>query len=254
MKKITALILALCLLLTGCSAGSAKTVLTVYAAASLTEVLTEIGENYNAVSPNVELRFQFDSSGTLKTQIEEGAECDIFISAAEAQMDALESMLAEGTRMELLQNEVVLAVPDGNPAEITSFDELAQRLQDGNVLLAMGNEDVPVGSYTREILASYGLDADALGSCVTFGSNVKEVTTQVSEATVDCGVIYATDAFSANLQMVDTAKAGQCSTVIYPAAILDASEQQKAAQEFLDYLTCDEAAAVFDAVGFTPLA
>ena len=122
-------------------------------------------------------------------------------------------------------------------------------------MLAMGNEDVPVGQYTQKILAYYELSEEDLAAsgCITYGSNVKEVTTQVSEATVDCGIIYATDAFSANLTVVDTATAEMCGQVIYPAAVLNISEHTDAAQAFLDYLTTAEASAVFEAVGFTAL-
>ena len=120
----------------------------------------------------------------------------------------------------------------------------------------MGNSDVPVGQYTQKILAFYELDEEALANAgvITYGSNVKEVTTQVSEATVDCGIIYGTDAFSAGLTVVDTATAEMCGQVIYPAAVLNVSKNPEAAQAFLDYLRTDEAMAVFEAVGFSPLA
>ena len=122
-------------------------------------------------------------------------------------------------------------------------------------MLAMGNSDVPVGQYTQKILAYYELDEQALADagCVTYGSNVKEVTTAVTEATADCGIIYATDAFSAGLTPVDTATAEMCGRVIYPAAVLNISNHQEEAQAFLDYLTGEEASAIFEAVGFTPL-
>lgn len=120
----------------------------------------------------------------------------------------------------------------------------------------MGNADVPVGQYTQKILAYYELSEEALAAAgnITYGSNVKEVTTQVAEATVDCGIIYQTDAFSAGLTVVDTATAEMCGQVIYPATVLNVSQNQKAAQAFLEYLTSDAADAVFEAVGFTPVA
>ena len=241
--------------------------LIVFAAASMTETLEQIAELYKEVAPNVTLTFNFDSSGTLKTQIEEGAECDVFISAAPKQMDQLDSaadeeknpdgldFVLQGSRMDLLENKVALAVPEGNPAGIDSYDTLAEKLRDGEVLLAMGNADVPVGQYTQKILAYYELNEEELANagCITYGSNVKEVTTQVSEAAVDCGIIYATDAFSAGLTVVDTATAEMCGQVIYPAAVLNISKQQEAAQAFLTYLTGAEASGIFEAVGFTPL-
>ena len=121
--------------------------------------------------------------------------------------------------------------------------------------MAMGNADVPVGQYTQRILAYYHLNEDELAAAgvVTYGSNVKEVTSQVAEAAVDCGVIYATDAFSAGLTVADTATPEMCGQVIYPAAVLNITQNEDAARAFLDYLTGPEASAVFVPVGFTPL-
>lgn len=238
--------------------------LVVFAAASLTETLTEIAEDYKAVAPNVTLTFNFDSSGTLKTQIQEGAACDVFLSAGQKQMDQLDAaadpavntegldFVAEGSRLDLLENKVTLCVPEGNPAGITSFDDLADKLAAGTVLMAMGNSDVPVGQYTQKILSYYGLDEAALAEAgvLTYGTNVKEVTTQITEASVDCGIVYGTDAFSAGLTPVDTATAEMCGQVIYPAAVLKTSAHPEEAQAFLDYLSTPEAMAVFEAVGF----
>ena len=268
MKKVFAAMLALALMLGAVGAvAEEKAELVVFAAASMTETLTRIQALYAEVAPEVELIFNFDSSGTLKTQIEEGADCDVFISAAPKQMNQLDAsrdadanpggldFVLQGTRIDLLENKVALAVPEGNPAGIESYDDLAARLAEGKVLLAMGNADVPVGQYTQKILAYYHLDeADlAAAGAVTYGSNVKEVTTQVAEAAVDCGIIYATDAFSAGLTAVDTATAGMCGQVIYPAAVLNITKHEDAARAFLDYLTGPEASAVFESVGFSPL-
>ncbi len=241
--------------------------LTVFAAASMTETLNEIADLYKEVAPNVTLVFNFDSSGTLKTQIEEGADCDVFISAAPKQMNALDSasdaeanpdgldFVLQGSRVNLLENKVALAVTEENEKEIQSYADLAEGLKNGTIVLAMGNADVPVGQYTQKIFAYYRLDEETLANvgCITYGSNVKEVTTQVSESVVDCGIIYATDAFSANLTVVDTATAEMCGQVIYPAAVLNISEHAEEAQAFLDYLTSEEASAVFEKVGFSPL-
>ena len=276
MKRILTLALSLALTLSLAACGGSKDVeLTVFAAASMQETLTEIGENYQKEHPGVTLVFNFDSSGTLKTQIEEGADCDVFISAGQKQMNQLDAAVApavnpdapeetpdenldfieSNSRFNLLENKVALAVPEGNPANISSYDGLRKRLEAGDVLLAMGNSDVPVGQYTQKIFAYWGLDEEALASsgCVTYGSNVKEVTTQVAEGAVDCGVIYATDAFSAGLTVVDTATEEMCGQVIYPAAALKASKHPEEAQAFLDYLRTPAAAAVLEAVGFTPL-
>ena len=246
------------------------TELTVFAAASMTETLNQIAEDYKTVDPNVSLTFSFASSGDLLSQIKEGADCDVFISAAPKQMNALDGSLKDdadknpdgldelldGTRIDLLENKVVLAVPEGNPKNIVSFDKLADRLGAGEGFLAIGNSDVPVGQYTRKIFAHYGLDEQSLADAgvLTYGSNVKEVTTQVIEGAVDCGIIYATDAYSAGLESVDEATADMCGQVIYPAAVLRNSAHPDEAKAFLDYLTGEDAGRVFESVGFTPLA
>ncbi len=225
-----------------------------FAAASMTETMEEIKSAYELANPNITITYNFDSSGTLKTQIEEGADCDLFISAAQKQMDELDCV-DDATRIDLLENKVALSVPEGNPKNIGSFDDLVAGLKDGSILLAMGNEDVPVGQYTQKIFDYYGLDETSLaGSGVlTYGSNVKEVTTQVSEGTVDAGIIYSTDAFSAGLDVVDTATCEMCGQVIYPAAVLTGSKHPDAAKAFLDYLQSPDAGKVFESVGFSAL-
>lgn len=274
LKKPWRALPALCaaLLLTACAPADTAAQqeqpveLTVFAAASLTETLEQIAENYREIAPEVALTFNFDSSGTLKTQIQEGAVCDLFLSAAQKQMDELDAQAGlsanpEGldfvqsdTRRDLLENKVTLAVPAGNPKGIDSFDALADHLRAGDMLLAMGNSDVPVGQYTQRILTHYGLDETALADagCITYGTNVKEVAMQVREGSVDAGVIYATDAHSSGLTVVDEATADLCGQVIYPAAVLKTTAHPAEAQAFLDYLSTDEAMAVFTAVGFSP--
>lgn len=268
MKKFISFALSLCMILAFCACGQPtaapeKTELVVFAAASLTETLTEIAELYREAAPNVELIFNFDSSGTLKTQIVEGADCDIFISASPKQMDAVDGetngdgndFVLAGSRVELLENKVALVVPAGNPRGIDSYEALAENLKAGSILLAVGNADVPVGQYTRKIFAYYELDETALASSgvLSYGSNVKEVTTQVLEAAVDCGIVYATDAFSAGLTVVDTAAKDMCGQVIYPAAVLKLSRNSEAAQAFLAFLKSAEARAVFEKIGFSSL-
>mgnify|MGYP000889079174 CR=1 FL=1 len=242
-----------------------KIELTVFAAASLTETLKEIGDLYIKQNPDVDLIFTFDSSGTLKTQIQEGADCDIFISAAQKQMNQLDitasseinteglDFVLEGTRVDLLENKVALCIPEGNPANINSYEDLAAALKKDNFMMAMGNSDVPVGQYTQKILTYFKLDEKDLADTghLTYGSNVKEVTTQISEGTVDCGIIYATDAFSAGLTVVDTATTEMCGQVIYPAAVLKGTQNKEAAQAFLDFLKTDAAAEIFKSVGFS---
>lgn len=241
--------------------------LVIFAAASMTETLTELSNAYMEENPNVDVVLNFDSSGTLKTQIQEGADCDVFISAGQLQMDQLDAnadpsvniegldFVLEDSRFDILENKVALAVPDDNPKNINSYDDMKAGLEDGSILLAMGNSDVPVGQYTQKILTYLGLDETALANAgnITYGSNVKEVTTQVSEAAVDCGIIYQTDAYSAGLTVVDTATPEMCGQVIYPAAVLNVSKNPDVAKDYLDFLTSDDADAVFEEVGFTAI-
>ena len=265
MKKIliTAAVLFLALGMNTCV--YADTELTVFAAASMTETLNEIKDLYEEANPDITLVYNFDSSGTLKTQIEEGADCDIFISAGQKQMNELDitadkeknpdqlDFVDASTRIDLLENKVTLVVPQDNPKGIESFDMLADLLKDGDVLMAMGNSDVPVGQYTQLILSYYGLDEEKLAGegKITYGTNVKEVTTQVVEASVDCGVVYCTDAFSADLEVIDSATPEMCGQVIYPAAVMKGASDADAAKAFLDYLTGDEAMAIFEKTGFS---
>lgn len=272
-KPFLALALALTLALTACGGGqgavssgssggqseSGPVELIVFAAASMTETLTEISENYKSVAPNVTLVFNFASSGDLKTQIQEGAQCDLFISAAQKQMNQLDAADTAGqntegldfvlsdTRVDLLENKVALVVPEGNPANVRSFEDVVRV-----PLVALGNSDVPVGQYSEEIFTALGLwDQLNREHKITFGTNVKEVTSQVSEAAVDCGVVYGTDACSAGLEVVAYAPEGTHSPVIYPAAVLNITRHEEEARVFLEYLQGEEAGAVFEAVGFS---
>lgn len=279
-SKAIAALLALAVSMTACLTGcgrtntdtnadaSEKTELVVFAAASMTETLNQIKTDYEAQHKDITLTYNFDSSGTLKTQIQEGATCDVFISAAQKQMDQLDAskdntanpeqldFINSDSRMDLLENKVVLVVPENNPKNINSFDDLKSKLESGEVLLAMGNSDVPVGQYTQKILQYWGLDEKALADAgeITYGSNVKEVTTQVSEGSADCGVVYYTDAYSAGLKIVGEATEEMCGKTIYPAAVMKNSEHPEQAQEFLAYLSSDAAAKVFEKVGFAAVA
>lgn len=254
----------------GCLAGCGNKVsqnqeVVVFAAASMTETLNEIKGIYEAANPGVTITYNFDSSGTLKTQIEEGADCDLFISAGQKQMNQLDiqadaSVNEKGldfvdgdTRINLLENKVTLCVPESNPKNIQSFEDWKNALSEGDMLFGMGNSDVPVGQYTRKIFAYYELQEEELvkQGVITYGTNVKEVTTQVFEGSVDAGIVYCTDAYSAGLQIVDYATDDMCGQVIYPAAVLKTAKNPKAAQQFLNYLTEDEAMAIFEKVGFS---
>lgn len=277
-KKLLSLVLAMAMVfaLAACSSNDeqkdaddnkAREEVVVFAAASMTETLNQIKETYEK-DHNVTLTFNFDSSGTLKTQIQEGADCDLFISAGQKQMNQLDitadkevnteglDFVASDSRVNLLENKVVLVVPEGNPKGIKGFDDLAAKLADGSVLMAMGNSDVPVGQYTQKILSYYKLDETALANAgtITYGTNVKEVTTQVAEGSVDCGIVYCTDAFSAGLTVVDSATKDMCGQVIYPAAVMKNAKHADAAKAFLEYLQSDAAMKVFETVGFSSVA
>ena len=241
--------------------------ITVFAAASMTETMTELGTRFEAAHPGVKISFNFASSGKLMDQILAGADCDLFISAAPKQMNNLDAsqdaeknpdkndLIDAATRLNLLENKVALAVPEGNPKNVNSYDDLVKGLQDGTLLLAMGGEGVPVGQYTQKIFAHFGLDEAALAASgvLSYGEDVKAVTTQVSEKLVDCGIIYQTDACSAKLTAVDVATEEMCGRVVYPAAVLKNAKNTEAAKALLDYLQTAEAGEVFSAVGFTPL-
>lgn len=294
MKKYLALLLALCLTfsLAACggktdssadAAGDTQTgdnateqpadepiELIVFAAASMTETMNQLKEMYEQNNPNVTVTYNFDSSGKLLTQIKEGADCDLFVSAALKQMDTVDGSLKDDTeknpdgldlivtdsRVDLLENKVVLCVPEGSNKGIDSFDALAEHLKAEDILFCMGNSDVPVGQYTQKILAYYDLDEAALAvaGVITYGSNVKEVTTQVTEGSVDAGVVYCTDAYSAGLTPVDEATKEMCGQVIYPAAVMKAAPHADAAKAFLAYLQTEEAMTVFEGVGFSAVA
>ncbi len=265
MKKLLLIITAILIFTTQAICCAKDIDLIVFAAASLTETLTEIADLYKETAPDVNLIYTFDSSGTLKTQIQEGADCDVFISAAPKQMNQLDitaseeanpeklDYIMEGTRVNLLENKVALCTAEGNPADINSFDDLTEALKTGKVMLAVGNSDVPVGQYTQKIFNYYDLNEAEIAKNLTYGSNVKEVTTAVVESIADAGIIYATDAFSAGLKPVDTATKEMCGQVIYPAAVMKDSAHPEEAKAFLEFLKSEEAAEVFESVGFTML-
>lgn len=249
LKLLVALAAALCLLLGSVAVAETKAELNVFAAASLTESLTKIGELYKAAQPDVTLTFNFDSSGTLETQIESGAQADIFLSAAKKQMDALEAggYLLEGTRVDLLNNKVVLIVPEGSTLGLKRFEDVAG---DAVKLVALGNSDVPVGQYSQEIFAALG-SWEQVSAKASLGANVKEVLSQVSSGAVDCGVVYLTDAATAKgVTVVAEAPGGSHKPVVYPGAVLKASASADAAKAFLAYLTTPDAVAAFEVAGF----
>ena len=282
-KKLLTLGLALTLMVSMTACGSTAQVesasapaeevaidTTVYvsAAASMTESLDKVIALYEEENPNVEVIATYDSSGTLETQIQSGADCDVFISAAQKQMNELdetseafaseENFVLQGTRVNILENKCVLVASEDSA--ITDWDTFQAAItsaqSSSDLIFAMGNSDVPVGKYTSAILKNLGLDEAAMveAGIVSYGSNVKEVTEQVSSGAADCGIIYATDAYSAGMTALAEADTELTDgPVIYPAAVMQNSANPEAAQAFLDFLFTDEAMAEFTAVGFTPV-
>ncbi|WP_195216031.1 molybdate ABC transporter substrate-binding protein [Anaerococcus vaginalis] len=224
----------------------------VFAAASMTEALEELKAEFEKENPNLNLTFNFDSSGTLKTQIDSGADCDVFVSAAQKQMDELEKedKIDKDTRFDLLENEVTLAVAKGNEKGIKDFKDLEK---DDVEKIALGNSDVPVGQYSEEILKNLGI-WDKIQDKVTLGSNVKEVTSWVSEKAADCGIVYKTDAKTAGLETVAVADDSMLKNkVIYPAALLKNSKNSEEGKKYLEFLKGKKASEVLDKYGFKPL-
>lgn len=230
--------------------------LTVFAAASMTESLTEVKAEFEKENPDLNLIFNFDSSGTLKSQIAEGARCDVFISAASKQMDELDPTsdkwdsdveIDSDSRLDLLENEVTLAIKEDSKKDIKSFEDLNSDLVG---TIALGNADVPVGQYSESILKNMGI-WDDIQNKVSFASNVKEVTSWISEGAVDCGIIYSTDAKASSLKIVAKADPSlQDKKVIYPAAILKDSPNRDDAYKFLSFLNGDKASEIFEKYGF----
>lgn len=250
LKALAAIAAALCLLAGSAAAEKTKVELNVFAAASLTESLTRISELYKAVAPDVTLTFNFDSSGTLRAQIESGAEADVFLSAAKKQMDALEEggYLLEGTRKDLLNNEVALIVPEGSALGLASFEDVAL---DAVKLVALGNSETPIGLYAKDVFTALGI-WDQVCPKASLGPTAKEVLAQVASGAVDCGVVYFTDALAAKgVVVVAEAPEDSHEPVVYPGAALKASASADAAKAFLDFLTTPDAVAAFEAAGFS---
>ncbi len=249
---LIALLLTIGLFMTGC-AGAKKdepVEIIVAAAASLTIPMTEIADNYMAENENVTVTLDFASSGKLQTQIENGAPADIFFSAATSKMKALEeqSLIADGTRVDLLRNEIVLIVPVDSALELTSFEDAATEL---TATVAVGDpESVPAGQYAKQTFEYLNI-WDAISAKAVLGSDVKQVLSWVSTAEADCGVVYKTDAVSdEGVKILALAPDDSHEAVVYPVAIVEYSEQQEAAAAFIEYLKTDAAMTVFDASGF----
>ena len=241
---------------------NAATELTVFAAASMTESMNQIAETYKKSAPDVKILYNFDSSGTLKTQIENGADCDIFISAGQKQMNQIDikadpsfntqklNFVMQGTRFNVVSNKVVMIVPKGhNPKNINDFNDA---ITDKVSIIALGNSDVPVGQYTEEIFRNLGLwNKLRIMNKISYASNVKEVLSQVAAGAVDCGVVYSTDAAtSRGVDVVAEAPKGSHKPIVYPAAILKNTKNLKAAAAFMNFLQGSASIKIFNSIGF----
>lgn len=225
---------------------------TLAAAASLEYAFTErLIPAFEAANPGIRIEGVYDSSGKLQTQIEAGLPADIFFSAAEKQMDALdaEGYVLSGTITDYLENRIVLIVPKEAGSGIASFQDLPKA-----EMIALGDpESVPAGQYAREVLTNLGIWEELQGK-ISFGTNVTEVLNWVAEGSADCGIVYATDAAATDrVTVVSEAPEGSLDTpVVYPAALLKQMEEKNtdAAELFFEYILSDEAYSVFAEYGF----
>ena len=263
-KRVLALVLSLVLALgamTACkknddnsaskdTKSSKKTEIVVLAAASLTDVTAKLKEMYEK-NNNVKLTFSYGSSGALMTQIEEGAPADIFMSAANKQMNELKdkNLMNNDTIVELLENKVVLIVPKDSKASVSSFDDVASSKVSQVALGEPGS--VPVGQYSEEIFTSLNI-LDKVKSKAVYGSDVRAVLSYVESGNVDCGVVYATDAMTTkNVKVICSAPEGSCKKVIYPVGVVKSSKVTDESKKFIEFLQSDEAKAVFEEYGFS---
>ena len=226
-----------------------------FIAASLSNAMEEIQKNFNETYPDVEILYNADSSGTLQTQIEEGARCDIFFSAADKQMNALvdENLAKKDTVEDILENKVVLIKPKDGETKVTGFENITDAAN-----IALAGDSVPVGQYAREIFDNLGITDEVNKMEINEGKNVSEVLAAVSEGSNEIGIVYATDAASVvdKVDVIAEAPADALKTpVLYPVGLIEdkeASEDDTAATEaFLEYIKSDDAMKVFEKYGFT---
>lgn len=260
-KAVTAAIalLSVLSLITGCgqqdekksaSSDVSQQKIVVSAAASLKDVMNTLAEEYKKSHPNVELTFNLGSSGSLQKQIEQGAPADIFISAAQKQMDDLDkqSLLADGTRKDLLVNKIVLITPKDNKTGISDFSDI---ITDKVSKIALGDpKSVPAGQYAEQVFKNLNYN-DAVTPKAVYGNDVRTVLTWVENGEADCGIVYKTDAaISDKVKIIAEAPDGSHEPIIYPIAILKSTKDMEAAKSFVDFLQTPEAGKIFEKYGF----
>jgi molybdate transport system substrate-binding protein len=225
--------------------------LNISAASSLSNVLKAIDTAYIQANPNVTISLNTAASGTLQTQIENGAPADIFLSAAAANMDALqkENLIVNASRKNLLDNTLVLVVPTGSTLGLTSISDLATSKVSK---IAVGDPaSVPAGTYANLAFTELGITA-AVQSKLVLCANVTQVLTTVASGNVDAGLVYSTDALSSTqVKVVGQAPADINAQIVYPEAVLSNSKVPAAAQTYLNYLSGSSAVALFIQYGFT---
>ena len=234
------------------AASGEETEILVAAAASLKNAYEDkLIPMFEEANPGVTVKGTYDSSGKLQTQIEEGLEADVFMSAAKKQMTALdeEGMIASDTITDLLENKIVLIVPTGNEKKLEKFEDIENADS-----IALGDPaSVPAGQYAQEALTNLGI-WDKIQDKVSFGTNVTEVLNQVAAASADAGIVYATDAASMADQVEVVAEAPEGSLakkVIYPVAVVKGTAHEEVAKEFVAFLQTDKAITVFEDYGFS---
>lgn len=257
MKKRTIALVLAAAALSGCAEkggkSSKKTELTVLAAASLTEACNEIERLYESRNSDTDLLFSYGGSGALQKQIEEGAPADVFFSAAKKQMNALidEELVDKDTVNELLENKIVLIVPEGNLAGVKGFDDV---ISDNVAVIGLGEpSSVPVGQYSEEIFDHLGI-LDAVSRKASYASDVKQVLSWVEAGNADCGVVYSTDAnCGEGIAVICEAPENSHNRVIYPAGLVSSSNHKEEAKAFLSFLESGECRDIFEKYGFTAL-
>jgi molybdate transport system substrate-binding protein len=259
--SLTIGLLSAALLLAGCGGGStpakpaatpaaAPVELTISAAVSLKDALKDVQAAYLKKAPQVKLVFNLGASGSLQKQIEQGAPADIFISAAPKQMNELETknLIRKPTRRNLVENKLVLIVPQYSQLKIARFEELANS---DVKKLGIGEPNVvPAGQYAQQALKKLGI-WDPVADRIVFAKDVRTVLAYVETGNVDAGIVYKTDAASSSkVKIAATAPEGSHQPVLYPAAILANSKNVKAAEEFMGFLSSPDGKAIFEKHGF----